>query len=142
MAALLISACSVVSATQSLFGGVFPVEAEISPEVNQDSALAVDIVVVYNKKILDKLREMPARDWFETRDQLVRDHAKEIEPWSFEWVPGQQIEPLEISYRTGADTAVIFADYFAPGEHRLVVEIRKPVRLVLDTDGMRVEALK
>lgn len=141
LAALCLQACGTVSAVKSLFGGIFPVEVRIAPDLNQASPVALEIVVAYDKKVLDKLREMPAREWFEKRAQILRDHEGALQTWDFEWVPGQQVEPLALRYEVGAKRGVIFADYFSPGPHRLLVDPHRGIRLLLEADGFTVEPL-
>lgn len=139
---LVLQGCGTVRAVKSLFGGIFPVEVRISSDLNRTSPLALDIVITYDKKVLAKLREMPARDWFEKRTQILRDHEGALQAWPFEWVPGQEVEPLALRYEIGADRAVVFADYYSPGPHRLLVDPHRGVRLLLEADGFTVEPLR
>jgi len=141
LAALCLQSCGTVGAVKSLFGGIFPAEVQISPELNQSSPIAVEFVVVYDKKMLGKLREMTAREWFEQRTQILRDHAGGLQTWSFEWVPGQKVEPLALRYEVGAKQGVIFADFFSPGPHRLLVDPHHAIRLLFEADGFTVESL-
>lgn len=141
-ACLLLAGCGVVKKTKTLFGGNFPIEVRVAPDLNENSPIAVALVVVYEKKVLEKLLELSARDWFSQRTQLERDHQGEIEIWDWEWVPGQEVEPLDVPIRVGAKSALVYADFFAPGKHRLMVDPRKPVRLLLGEGGVAAEAVK
>ena len=142
LAGLSLTGCGTVAAVKSLFGGIFPVEVQISPDLNRSSPIAVEIVVIYEKKILDKLRAMTAREWFEKREQMLRDHQGALQTWKYEWVPGQQVAPLDLRYEVGADRAVIFADYFSPGPHRILADPHRGLRLLLADEGFTVEPLK
>ncbi len=144
-----LSACGMVKATKSLFGGNYPLEVWISEDLNQNSPIAVEVVIVYDKSTLDKLVEMSARDWFAKRDQLAKDLADKVDLWPFEWVPRDDLEtpldyPLELNlpYRIGANGRVVFADYYSPGQHRLVVDPYKPLRLRFEEGGFRSEPLR
>lgn len=144
-----LSGCGMVKATKSLFGGNYPLEVWISEDLNQNSPIAVEIVIVYDKATLDKLIEMSARDWFSKRDQLAKDLADKVDLWPWEWVPRNDLEtpldyPLELNlpYRIGAKGGVVFADYYSPGQHRLVVDPHKPLRLRFDEGGFRGEPLR
>ncbi len=137
--ALLSSACGTVGKAKSLFGGKIPIEITVAGDVNQSSPLAVDVVVVSNKKILEKLLEMSAASWFEGREQFSMDYPKGYRAWSWEWVPGQQVDMLQIPYKSGVKAVVVFADYFAPGQHRARINHRKPTRLLFQATGFKVE---
>lgn len=145
---LIFTGCGVVKATKSLFGGNYPVEVWISEDLNQNSPIAVELVVVYDKATLDKLAEMSARDWFRKRDQLAKDLADKVDLWPWEWVPRDDLSaPLEhpmvlnLPFRMGAKGGVLFADYYSPGEHRQLVNPYKPIRLRFEEGGFRVEPL-
>ena len=141
LAGFCLQACGTLGGVKSLFGGVFPVEVQISPDLNQSSPIALEIVVIYDKKVLETLRQMPAREWFEQRAQILRDHQGGLRTWGFEWVPGQEVEPLALRYDVGAKQGVIFADFFSPGPHRLLVDPHRGIRLLLEADGFTVETL-
>ncbi len=133
--------CGLVSFTQGMFGGRLPLEVTVAAAANQGSAVAVEVLVVYDKKVLDKILALPARTWFETASQYERDFPASFERSRWEWVPGQQVARQEIEYRAGAKAAVIFADYLAPGAHRLRLDPRQPSRLLLGETGFTIEPL-
>lgn len=134
--------CSTGKKVRSMFGGMLPMQVDVAPDVNEDSPVAVDLVVVYDPKLVDALLKMPASEWFSKREQFVKDHAKSVALQSWEWVPGQKVEPVSIAYRAGARKVVLFADYRTDGEHRLAVEPQQPFRLVLGPQDLAVEELR
>ena len=133
-----VAGCGMVARSRSLFGGNLPVIVTVSPEVNQNSPVAVEFVVVYKKPLLEKLLAMPASDWFARREQLLRDFPDDVEAWAWEWVPGQDVGRLELDFRVGAKGGVIFADYFAPGDHRATFEPHAAIRVSLEDNGFTV----
>lgn len=139
---LLLAGCNAWRATKSLFGGNFPVEVTITRTVNQESPIAVQLVIVYDKAVLDQLVTLSARDFFEQREQLARDlEGKADLSNHWEWVPWVPGEPgtleLNIPYHLGANAAVFYADYFSPGHHRLLADIHKPICLRFEEGGFR-----
>lgn len=147
--ASLVSACGMVKATKSLFGGNYPLQVWISEDLNQNSPIAVELVIAYDKSTLDKLSEMSARDWFSKRDQLAKDLADKVDLWPWEWVPRDDLAapldyPLDLNlpYRMGAKGGVFFADYYSPGQHRLLVDPHQPLRLSFEEGGFRAEPLR
>lgn len=101
-----------------LFGGKFLVDVTVAQGLNGDAPVAVELVVPYDASLLPTLQAMTARQWFTEREQFYRDHPGATDHWHFEWIPGQQVEALHLSYRVGAAGGVVFASYFSPGAHR------------------------
>lgn len=136
------ASCGLPNRMRSMFGGDLPIQVIISPGANEDSALAVDLIVAYDEKIIDELLKISARKWFEGRAQFLRDHPEKIRHWTWEWTPGQEVEPLEVSYGIGAKQVVVFADYLVPGDHRATRDPQRPFRLVLEQSELRLEDLR
>lgn len=134
----LLVGCSAGRKVRSAFGGQLPVQVTIDPAVNDNSPVAVDLLLVYDDKLLDGLLAMPAAEWFTKKEQYVADHpAVVVQGW--EWVPGQTVEPFKIEYRAGARSVVLFADYQSEGAHRAVVGRPKPFRIVLGESDLSIE---
>src|SRR5438034_771249 len=78
------------------------VRVHISPAANGNNPVAVDLVLVSDKKLLKELMKMSAKDWFEQRHQVELDYPKEKDLYagSWEWVPGQavKIDPLPVRH--------------------------------------------
>jgi len=125
-----------------MFGGQLPIEVTIAPEANEDRPLAVELIVAYDQKVVDELLKIPARDWFVKREQFLRDHGEALDTWKWEWIPGQTVEPLELTYGIGAKKVVLYADYLAPGDHRASIDPQRPFRLVLGESELSLEALQ
>ncbi|HEV8432425.1 MAG TPA: hypothetical protein VGR95_03355 [Thermoanaerobaculia bacterium] len=126
---------------RSAFGGKLPLDVTIVPGANDDSAVAVDFVVVYTDKLLDDLLKVPAREWFASKKAgFLADHPGELEVESREWVPGQSVAPLAIPYRSGAKKVVVFADYHSGGEHRAVMPPQQASHILLGENDLKVEA--
>jgi type VI secretion system protein len=131
--------CGLPRRVRSMFGGQLPLQISVSPEANRNSPIAVELVIAYQGKLLDELLKMPAGDWFRKREQFLRDHPGGVDTWKWEWVPGQEVPAMEISYRVGAKGGVLFADYATPGDHRARIDPHQPVRLVLNPTDFTVE---
>ena len=143
--ALLLTSCGMVSRSQALFGGKLDIQVEVRQAANQDTPIALELLLVESKEALDQLKAMSAREWFAGREQFLRDAPKGLDacswregPCLWEWVPGQKVEPLTVEYKPGPRWGVIFADYVTPGDHRIIVEPRKHFRLLLAEESFRV----
>ena len=125
-----------------MFGGQLPFDVEIASDANEDSPVAVDLVFVYDKKLLETLLKTPATEWFAKRSQFLKDHGNALAVENWEWVPGQEVERISVSYRPGARRVVLFADYVTEGEHRATADPQQPFKLVLGARDFSVEKLQ
>jgi len=92
------------------------------PDTNQNSALAVDLVIVYGSELMGTLNQMSAKTYFAASKQLLLDNPTLLEIWHWELVPGQRVIGFQPPQNKGdAFGAYVFADYFTPGDHRLRV---------------------
>lgn len=97
-------------------------------DANSNSALAVDVVLVRDKAVLDSLTALSASRYYLTKADLLRTFPDAFTVLAVEITPGQQLrfERKRIG-EVRAWAALVFANYAAPGEHRL--------RLQLDASG-------
>jgi len=138
----LFAACSVGGKVRSAFGGQLPLRVTVVPGANDDSAIAVDFVVVYTDKLLDEIIKLPAAEWFSKKKTFLADHPKELVVISREWVPGQTVDQQTISYTPGVRKVIVFANYQSGGEHRAVVPPQQPSMITLGETDLKVEALQ
>lgn len=136
----LFAACSAAGKVRSAFGGQLPLTVTVVPGANDDSAIAIDFVVVYDQKLLDEIIKVSASDWFSKKSRFLADHPQELAVESREWVPGQPVAPLSIPYKIGAKKVVLFANYNSAGEHRAVVPPQQPSAITLGDTDLTVEA--
>jgi type VI secretion system protein len=112
---------------------------DVAPRANGDTPIAVDLVAVQDPDLFKLLLSIPAKQWFDQREQLRRDYLQGIRVWSLELVPGQFMEAREIPM-TG-DPAVgllVYAGYNNPGTHRLRLDQQKSVWLRFENKNMRL----
>lgn len=97
-----------------------------APGANQNSPIAVDVVLVHEDDMLKRLAELPAAKWFEVRTDLRKTFPKSLSYRTWELVPGQTIPVAGESFGSPRVVGVlIYADYATPGAHRLRVETLK-----------------
>lgn len=116
----------------------------ISEQANGGNPVALDLLLVSDKDLLKELQKMKASDWFARRDQIILDHPKErlvVRQW--EWVPGQLISPDQLIVQPEIKAAIVFANYFNPGEHRAVIDPRaKEITIELGNDKLQIVTQK
>jgi type VI secretion system protein len=120
------------------------VKVHVSPTANKNNPVAVDLVLVTDKKLLKELTKMSAKDWFEQRHQVQLDYPKETDltAGSWEWVPGQAVRLDRLPIKLEIIGGVVFAKYFNDGAHRAVINPRKDFVLTLGEDDLCVQSAK
>jgi len=109
-----------------------------TPEANQNSAIAVDLVIVHNLELLKTIGKMSAAKYFASVRQLLLDNPSLLDIWHWELVPGQMVSYFVPEQCTGAAYgAYVFANYLTPGEHRLKVAPDGIVNILLLRDDLR-----
>lgn len=99
------------------------IDFEIGAKANDDNALAVDLVLVFDLPLVGQVSELTATTWFRTRDQVLLANPTGLEVRSFEVIPGQPGTHVEISGRSrDAVAAFLFAGYASPGAHRARID--------------------
>jgi len=115
------------------------IRIEVSPDLNEDNPLAVDLVYVFDEKLVTRLAETSARQWFQSRDQFQRDFPEGFTVRQWELVPGAllivETVPAEAQE---ALASFVFADYLAPGDHRARLDRYRNPLLQLGARGFTV----
>ena len=118
------------------------VKVNVSSQANNNNPVALDLVLVKDKKLLQELMKISAKEWFEKRSQFLLDYPKEtgLSFGSWEWVPGQvvRIEPMPLKSKFAG--GIIFANYFSPGTHRALIDPRKSVVVNLGAEDITVRS--
>jgi len=133
---LTFGACSKIKLAPEIplfFGGRSALEVEVSSELNQNSPLAFDLLVIYDKKLLESIGKMDAATWFKNRQQFLKDksHQKKVEAHHWEWVPGQPNLRIRFHFKRNAFGGVAFGNYLSAGEHRIQFNPHKNLRVTL-----------
>ena len=117
---------------------------DVAQQANNNNPIAVDLVLVSDKKLLKELLKLSAAEWFEKRHQFRLDYPKEtgLNAGSWEWVPGQVVRLDRMTVKLEISGGIIFARYFTPGTHRAHIDPRKNLRLILEAEDFTVETLK
>lgn len=119
---------------------------QASEEVNDNTPLAVDLVILFDEALAPQIAALPARDWFSQSEQFQRDFPREIKVKRWEIIPGQIIGPISLdsAFLTqengrAAAGAFVFADFLSPGNHRARLVSQEGVRVLLGRDEMLLQ---
>lgn len=106
-----------------------------SDDVNNNSPVAVDVVLVSDDAMLERVAELPASKWFAARADLLSTFPKSVRYQSYEVVPGQRLNLPEDTFDgPRVVAAFVFADYPDPGAHRVRIQ-KFSGRLVVQLDS-------
>jgi hypothetical protein len=142
-ALFLLGALGCGTGSRSLFGGDIAVRVDADPKINQESPVPVELVIVYDKDLVEKLAGVKAHDWFLAREQFRKDHPGDGDYVSLFWevVPGQSLPAAALSFASGARGGFVFADYLADGAHRARVDPHQSLRIHLLAEDVAVEQM-
>ncbi len=94
------------------------IELFSTQDMNQSTAVPVDLVFIFDARLVDELAGMTARSWFSTRQGFMASYPQALVVSSYEFVPGffATIDPASIKAASGIDAkkaqaVVLFADY-------------------------------
>ena len=111
-----------------IFVSCYPRQIYIKPIIaknaHNNSAIAVDMIVVYNHLLLNELKELSAKQWFDSeKEKLKNDQMRSYQYKSIlkEWYPGQIEDIYSITYTSKPLGLIIFANYSNDGFHRKVL---------------------
>ncbi len=139
-----LNSCGIKVRIRKMMGIKQIIKVFVSQKVNQNSAIAMDLVFVFDEQLMDKLREMPSKEWFEKREQIKRDYlvGVGIDTLEREWVPGQIVPDIKLKLKPKAKGALIFAKYSIPGAHRFVIDPVRSVEIHLNETDFEVKRIK
>ena len=118
-------------------GGAFSAEGNlvikqvmfvIDEDVNQNAAVKIHIVIVYEKELITALKVMPASRYFTAVEQLKKDHPDKIKVFEWTFVAKKRITawidiPYDDSFLTplGGFVFINYDQRVSPGENRAVI---------------------
>ena len=129
----------VASSTANLFSGTpgpsfldwKAITLVAAPDVNQNSPLALDLVLGRDQATLDKLLTLPAAKWFASKDELQKTYPNSLTVRSWELVPQQVLQLSDEALGSPRVAGMLlFADYLSPGEHRAQLPLTREAFLV------------
>ncbi len=101
-------------------------------DANQNSATAVDLVIIYDQELVKLLGQMSAAKYFSSSKQMLLDNPTLLDVWHWELVPGQIVQDFSPPQEKGnAYAAYVFANYLTPGDHRIKVAPTGIVKILL-----------
>lgn len=116
------------------------VSVEAEPGANSDSPVALAVLVVYEEDVMRELSRLSASQWFEQADQRLRDNPdfEDFDLVQWEVMPGQAVSEIDMQLQERASEGLVFADYYAEGDHRIRFNTSKRIVIVLGPNDFDV----
>lgn len=133
---------SAVPGSQGRAAQKFSIQVNVADGANENYPIAMDLVMVTDKKVVPEIAKLSAKDWFERRMQIQRDFQGKVSVASWEWVPGQHVGPISIEVNPQTRVAYVFANYINAGGHRAVVDVKAPVVVNLGPQDFSLQPLR
>ena len=107
-----------------------------SEEMNNNWPVAIDMVRSHDERLLERIGQLSAKDWFEQKEDFTRNYPElQVDGW--EPVPNQQIGPVDVD--PGEDwSGYIFADYRNSRSNRVRLNVEQNVILRLNQNDFTV----
>ena len=136
-----VTACSVMKPVRTVTHtkGHLSLNVELDPDLNQDAPLAVDVITVSGKKTVADVSTLTAQAYFQKRASLKSMHPSDLQVYSWEWVPGQQVAPVIIPGSEVYDEIFLFANYSTPGSHAAALPKSGSVTASFGPEDFKVE---
>jgi len=90
-------------------------KVSIDPAANNNGPVELDVALINDKNLWKTAPSMTATDWFAQKNDLERRYQKKLTVSSWEWVPGQAVNPIVIRVPRWLNGAMVFASYPSPG---------------------------
>jgi hypothetical protein len=130
--------CAVGVTTRSLFGETMDLHIHVDSVANNEYPLAMTMLYVYDDELFNKLLGLSAKQWYDTETQIKDQESSKLEAYDWEWIPGQDTT-VSLPLRSSTAGAIIFANYFNDGQHRVRVEPNRDIKVEMGFDDLKVE---
>lgn len=121
---LCIGACMSMSGLDFGFGSMLHTVHLISGQYQDEAAITVDIVVVYDAKLAEQLRGMKSAEYFSTVNSLYNAHPDDIYIWRFQQPTSynRNLEGLQWpANQVTCSQMFIFVDYRNNKDNRITI---------------------
>lgn len=99
--------------------GVVNVHLQTTQNANNNSPIAVSLVLVYDKKLFSTVKALSAKKWYASYRQLLYDNPRGLIIKNWELMPGQLIHySFNPERRKQIVGILVFANYTDKGQYR------------------------
>ncbi|MFH1350710.1 MAG: hypothetical protein ABII26_07195 [Pseudomonadota bacterium] len=130
---MLTSSCGLGVRMRSMMGGKLVLKVDMSETANNNSPVALELVLIYDEALLKELMKISAGEWFEKKDQFQRDYPGDtgFDSWQWEWVPGQNVALIKLPLKARAKAGIVYVRYYGPGAFRARIDPHESIEIKL-----------
>ena len=119
------------------------IEFQVSRNMNNNSPVAIHVLVIYKKRVWDVLTQMNSQDYFMNADQLYQQYGDNIDRFTYEAIPGMPMLPAQINLSNDfAEGILVFARYGTIGAHRKTIDDARIVMMRLYRDDFEIQTIQ
>ncbi|MDR2781791.1 MAG: hypothetical protein LBB21_05075 [Holosporaceae bacterium] len=116
----------------------------IEENMNNNGAVKLHIIIVYDEEVDGELKKMSAYQYFRRVDQLIKDHPDKLKIFEWELVAKERIIPwVKVEYPNNhmlPIVAYVFAKYSGSGEYRAKIPPSyKKVKITLKKENFHID---
>lgn len=101
----------------------------LATDANNNSPVLISVVLPKSQPLFKKLLDLTAKQWFTQREQLLRDHRRDLEETYFEFIPGQQVPEINRKVASSVSQGILFVNYQTPGSHRYTFDVNQVLKI-------------
>ena len=136
---ILLNGCAYLNSLFSYNVLLEKVSILVDNNVNNNSAVALDLVVVCDEEINSEIGKMRAEEYFHKKSDLVMSNSDKILVWHWEVVPGQKLMNQQINFEEfDPINGYVFAYYANDNVNRVKIPDVKEIKIVLSKDRVRI----
>ncbi len=116
------------------------VSVSTTPDANDGTPVTIEIVYIMKSSLARKLADISAKEWFEQREKLQKNHGDSLRVSSWQVPPGMR--DAQIPAAEGTEDAVVvlaFAMIDAPGSHRINLMGRERAQVVVEKTSFHLQ---
>ena len=143
----------ILSSVSGAFGDFFASKGGVNIEqimlvtdekMNHGGALTAHLVIVYEKELIGELKQMSSRQYFQMKDQLIKDYPDKLKVFEWELAAKKRIIPwTDVNYPIDhmvPVAAFIYANYNSVGEHRAKIPPSyEKVKVTFESNDFKID---
>ncbi|MEN8236384.1 MAG: hypothetical protein ABFQ95_02365 [Pseudomonadota bacterium] len=112
----------------------------VDQDANDNSATKVDVIIIYQEGLLDKLMGLSAGDYFRMSDQIRSDNPGALQVFRWEVAPGQCLFDVPVNITKSLPVGgIVFARYLSEDPHRIRLGKDRDIQIHLRRKDFSIE---